>query len=128
MPQQIPPEVKADYLRALAAAGFTHIDAVSFVSPSAVPQMADSERVLALLDPDSAVEIIAIVPERSAPWVFPIPSPPPFLSVIKSRRSNRRGKRWRKYALRLRRLGWAWWPICPWPSVIPTATRGGRKT
>jgi hydroxymethylglutaryl-CoA lyase len=61
MPQQIPPEVKADYLRALAAAGFTHIDAVSFVSSSAVPQMADSERVLALLDLDSAVEIIAIV-------------------------------------------------------------------
>jgi hydroxymethylglutaryl-CoA lyase len=61
MPQQIPPQVKADYLRALAAAGFTHIDAVSFVSPSAVPQMADSERVLALLEPDSAVEIIAIV-------------------------------------------------------------------
>jgi hydroxymethylglutaryl-CoA lyase len=61
MPQQIPPEIKADYLRALAAAGFTHIDAVSFVSPSAVPQMADSERVLALLEPDSAVEIIAIV-------------------------------------------------------------------
>jgi hydroxymethylglutaryl-CoA lyase len=61
MPQQIPPEVKAAYLRALAAAGFTHIDAVSFVSPSAVPQMADSERVLALLDPDSDVEVIAIV-------------------------------------------------------------------
>src|ERR1700678_3144781 len=61
MPQLIPPAVKADYLRALAAAGFTHIDAVSFVSPAAVPQMADSERVLALLDLDSAVEIIAIV-------------------------------------------------------------------
>jgi hydroxymethylglutaryl-CoA lyase len=61
MPQQIPPQVKADYLRALAAAGFTHIDAVSFVSPSAVPQMADSEQVLALLDPDPEVEIIAIV-------------------------------------------------------------------
>ncbi len=61
MPQLIPPEVKADYLRALAAAGFTHIDAVSFVSPSAVPQMADSERVLALLDLDPEVEIIAIV-------------------------------------------------------------------
>jgi hydroxymethylglutaryl-CoA lyase len=61
MPQQIPPEVKADYLRTLAAAGFTHIDAVSFVSPTAVPQMADSERVLALLGPDPDVEIIAIV-------------------------------------------------------------------
>jgi hydroxymethylglutaryl-CoA lyase len=61
MPQYIPAEVKADYLRALIRAGFTHIDAVSFVSPAAVPQMADSERVLALLGPVSAVEMIAIV-------------------------------------------------------------------
>jgi hydroxymethylglutaryl-CoA lyase len=61
MPQHIPAEVKADYLRALIAAGFKHIDAVSFVSPAAVPQMSDSERVLALLDPGSDVEIIGIV-------------------------------------------------------------------
>ncbi len=61
MPQHIPAEVKADYLRALIAAGFEHIDAVSFVSPAAVPQMSDSERVLALLDPGSDVEIIGIV-------------------------------------------------------------------
>ena len=61
MPQHIPAEVKADYLRALAAAGFRHIDAVSFVSPMAVPQMADSERVLTLLGPASDVDIIGIV-------------------------------------------------------------------
>ena len=61
MPQHIPAEVKADYLRALVAAGFRHIDAVSFVSPAAVPQMADSEQVLALLDPASDAEIIGIV-------------------------------------------------------------------
>jgi hydroxymethylglutaryl-CoA lyase len=61
MPQHIPAEVKADYLRALAGAGFQHIDAVSFVSPTAVPQMADSERVLTLLGPLSDIEIIAIV-------------------------------------------------------------------
>jgi hydroxymethylglutaryl-CoA lyase len=61
MPQHIPAEVKADYLRGLIHAGFQHIDAVSFVSPQAVPQMSDSERVLALLDPGSEVEIIAIV-------------------------------------------------------------------
>jgi hydroxymethylglutaryl-CoA lyase len=61
MPQHIPAEVKADYLRALIAAGFEHIDAVSFVSPAAVPQMSDSEQVLALLDPGSEVEIIGIV-------------------------------------------------------------------
>jgi len=61
MPQHIPAEVKADYLRALAGAGFRHMDAVSFVSPTAVPQMADSERVLTLLGPASDVEIIGIV-------------------------------------------------------------------
>lgn len=56
----IPAEVKAGYLRSLIGAGFTHIDAVSFVSPKAVPQMADSERVLELLQPLAEVEIIGI--------------------------------------------------------------------
>ena len=59
--KQIPPAEKADYLRKLIAAGFTHIDAVSFVSPAAVPQMADSEQVLELLAPPEHVEIIGIV-------------------------------------------------------------------
>jgi hydroxymethylglutaryl-CoA lyase len=45
----------------LIAAGFRHIDAVSFVSRSAVPQMADSELVLEYLDPPDDVEIIGIV-------------------------------------------------------------------
>jgi hydroxymethylglutaryl-CoA lyase len=57
----MPAEVKADYLRVLIAAGFKHIDAVSFVSRSGVPQMADSELVLEYLDPPDDVEIIAIV-------------------------------------------------------------------
>jgi hydroxymethylglutaryl-CoA lyase len=61
LPTPIPSETKAAYLRDLMAAGFTHIDAVSFVSPAAVPQMADSERVLELLNPPEAVEIIGIV-------------------------------------------------------------------
>jgi len=58
---QIPAEAKASYLRKLIAAGFTHIDAVSFVSPKAVPQMADSEEVLEMLAPPGHVEIIGIV-------------------------------------------------------------------
>jgi hydroxymethylglutaryl-CoA lyase len=58
---QIPTDVKAAYLRALIGAGFKHIDAVSFVSPKAVPQMTDSEQVLKLVDPPDDVEIIAIV-------------------------------------------------------------------
>ncbi|MDE3187790.1 MAG: hydroxymethylglutaryl-CoA lyase [Acidobacteriota bacterium] len=61
LPRHIPPEIKAEYLRKLIDAGFTHIDAVSFVSPAAVPQMADSEQVLAYLEPPEHVEIIGIV-------------------------------------------------------------------
>jgi hydroxymethylglutaryl-CoA lyase len=57
----IPADLKADYLKALISVGFKHIDAVSFVSPKAVPQMADSELVLKELDPPDDVEIIGIV-------------------------------------------------------------------
>jgi hydroxymethylglutaryl-CoA lyase len=68
----IPAEVKADYLRLLIAAGFKHIDAVSFASPEDIPQMADSEQVLRYLDaaiPDmpTDIEIIGLVlNEKSA--------------------------------------------------------------
>jgi hydroxymethylglutaryl-CoA lyase len=61
LPRQIPTERKVEYLRALIDAGFQHIDAVSFVSPKAVPQMADSEQVLAQLGSTEGVEIIGIV-------------------------------------------------------------------
>src|SRR5271163_4466274 len=42
----IPTEEKVQYLSRLIALGFEHIDAVSFVSPKHVPQMADSEAVM----------------------------------------------------------------------------------
>jgi hydroxymethylglutaryl-CoA lyase len=61
LPKVIPAEVKAEYLRTLIAAGFRQIDAASFVSEKAVPQMADSEAVLELVDPPDDVEIIGIV-------------------------------------------------------------------
>jgi hydroxymethylglutaryl-CoA lyase len=61
LPRQIPTPLKVEYLRSLIAAGFQHIDAVSFVSPKAVPQMADSEEVLAQLEGLGGVEIIGIV-------------------------------------------------------------------
>jgi hydroxymethylglutaryl-CoA lyase len=61
LPKVIPAEMKADYLRALIAVGFRHIDAVSFVSEAAVPQMADSEQVLQYLEAPEEVEIIGIV-------------------------------------------------------------------
>ena len=59
--RQVPTELKIRYLRALIDAGFKHIDAVSFVSPKAVPQMADSEKVLEQIDVPNDVEIIGIV-------------------------------------------------------------------
>jgi hydroxymethylglutaryl-CoA lyase len=50
LPDLIPTEYKAEYLNELIAAGFRHIDAVSFVSPKHVKQMADSEEVMAKLN------------------------------------------------------------------------------
>jgi hydroxymethylglutaryl-CoA lyase len=66
LPDLIPTESKAAYLKELILAGFRHIDAVSFVSPKHVKQMADSEEVmaklLASLPPGTTLpEIIGIV-------------------------------------------------------------------
>ena len=46
MTEIIPTKIKVSYLLELARAGFQHIDVVSFVSPTHVPQMADSEEVM----------------------------------------------------------------------------------
>jgi hydroxymethylglutaryl-CoA lyase len=64
--QIIPTEEKVKYLSSLVSLGFRHIDAVSFVSPKHMPQMADSEAVmrqLSLVEPPSgeSPEIIGIV-------------------------------------------------------------------
>jgi hydroxymethylglutaryl-CoA lyase len=66
LPEIIPTEQKAEYLRELVLAGFKHIDAVSFVSPKHVRQMADSEDVMAKFNASlppgvEAPEIIGIV-------------------------------------------------------------------
>jgi hydroxymethylglutaryl-CoA lyase len=62
----IPADYKADYLTELVRVGFKHIDAVSFVSPKHVKQMADSEEVMqkflaSLPHNAEAPEIIGIV-------------------------------------------------------------------
>ena len=64
--QIIPTEEKIKYLSALISLGFSHIDAVSFVSPKHVPQMADSEAVIKELSrvktpAGDAPEIIGII-------------------------------------------------------------------
>jgi len=66
LPELIPTETKAEYLKQLVLAGFQHIDAVSFVSPKHVKQMADSEEVIARLlaslpDGSPLPEVIVIV-------------------------------------------------------------------
>ena len=66
LPDFIPTGDKVAYLRELILAGFWHIDAVSFVSPKHVKQMADSEEVMARLlaslpDGTTLPEIIGIV-------------------------------------------------------------------
>jgi hydroxymethylglutaryl-CoA lyase len=66
LPEVIPTQAKASYLRALVDAGFRHIDAVSFVSPQHVRQMADSQAVMeaflaSLPSGAEAPEIIGIV-------------------------------------------------------------------
>lgn len=66
LPEIIPTESKVEYLKQLIAAGFQHIDAVSFVSPKHVKQMADSEQVMSQLlaslpDGTTLPEVIGIV-------------------------------------------------------------------
>ncbi|MFJ8859638.1 hydroxymethylglutaryl-CoA lyase [Streptomyces sp. NPDC102451] len=46
----VPTEVKAEFVRRLAAAGLTTIEATSFVHPKWVPQLADAEQLFPLLD------------------------------------------------------------------------------
>jgi len=59
-PRQIPAQEKTAYLNALLRVGFDTLDFGSFVSPKAIPQMADTAEVLAGLD-ESATKLLAIV-------------------------------------------------------------------
>ena len=132
---QIAAEIKATYLRSLIDAGFTHIDAVSFVSPAAVPQMADSERVLELLGPQNAVDIIGIVvnekarigpfaPARCTRSAIRTRSLPDFFSAISIRRSKNRLLRCEQLSRGLAQQIWMLWPISRWLSEIPMESPG----
>lgn len=61
----IPTEKKAAYLQRLLACGFDTLDFGSFVSPKAIPQMADTAEVLARLDLSATTtKLLAIVANR----------------------------------------------------------------
>jgi hydroxymethylglutaryl-CoA lyase len=60
--RMIPTSEKVEYLQQLLAIGFDTLDFGSFVSPKAIPQMADTKEVLAQLNlKDSKTKLLAIV-------------------------------------------------------------------
>src|SRR5699024_4254571 len=63
-PRTLPVPVRLELIGRLAEAGLSSIEAGSFVSPRAVPQMADTASVLAGLDLDSSVSYPVLVPNR----------------------------------------------------------------
>jgi isopropylmalate/homocitrate/citramalate synthase len=60
-PDVLAPEVRADLVNRLTAAGLPRIEAVSFVRPDLVPQMAGAEEVVAAVDRRDAVEYSGLV-------------------------------------------------------------------
>jgi hydroxymethylglutaryl-CoA lyase len=60
-PKQISTADKTAYLNALLDVGFDTLDFGSFVSPKAIPQMADTAEVLKGLHPGSRTKLLAIV-------------------------------------------------------------------
>ena len=133
--RQIPTDRKVQYLRALVSAGFRHIDAVSFVSPKAIPQMADSEKVLEQLGPQEGVEIIGIVvnekgAERAIATgaVTTVGYPYSISETFLRRNQNQSLAENREVLEKINRLtskpAWKWSSIFRWRSVIPTTIRG----
>lgn len=60
----VPVEVKLGLIERLADAGFTTIEATAFVSPKAIPQLADAEQVYAGLKPRAGVSYPVLVPNE----------------------------------------------------------------
>ncbi|MGI9484358.1 MAG: hydroxymethylglutaryl-CoA lyase [Geminicoccaceae bacterium] len=58
----IPTATKIELISGLIGAGVREIEYSSFVSPRAVPQLADAAEVLAALDRSTAVHLVALVP------------------------------------------------------------------
>jgi hydroxymethylglutaryl-CoA lyase len=61
-PVLIPAEVKAGIIDSMIDAGLRHIEATSFVSPRAVPQLADAHEMLARVRRRADAHIAALVP------------------------------------------------------------------
>lgn len=64
----IPTDLKVEYLNALLDVGFDTIDIGSFVSPKAIPQLADTPEVLARIDRSRSISklLVIVANERGA--------------------------------------------------------------
>jgi len=60
----IPTDTKLQFISLLAAAGLREIEATSFVSPAAIPQLADADELYPRLEPRPGVRYPALVPNR----------------------------------------------------------------
>ncbi|WDO11027.1 hydroxymethylglutaryl-CoA lyase [Streptomyces murinus] len=60
----VPTEVKAEFIRRLAEAGLTTIEATSFVHPKWVPQLADAEELFPRVRELPGVELPVLVPNQ----------------------------------------------------------------
>jgi hydroxymethylglutaryl-CoA lyase len=58
----VPAETKVAFIQALIASGIKRMEAGSFVSPRAIPQMSDMEEVARLLGPLSDIDAMVLVP------------------------------------------------------------------
>ena len=61
-PEFIPTETKAQVMNALISAGVRSFEVTSFVSPRAVPQLADAAEVMALIERRPGVRLTGLVP------------------------------------------------------------------
>ncbi len=57
----IPTSIKSDYINLLLKCGFRTVDAGSFVSPKMVPQMADTEKVISLLNTADSISKLMVL-------------------------------------------------------------------
>ncbi|WP_316754166.1 hydroxymethylglutaryl-CoA lyase [Streptomyces herbicida] len=60
----VPTEIKAEFIRRLADAGLTTIEATSFVHPKWVPQLADAEELFPLVKELKGVQLPVLVPNQ----------------------------------------------------------------
>ncbi|MEV6051231.1 hydroxymethylglutaryl-CoA lyase [Streptomyces sp. NPDC052107] len=60
----VPTEIKAEFIRRLADAGLTTIEATSFVHPKWVPQLADAEQLFPLVSELEGVALPVLVPNQ----------------------------------------------------------------